>query len=96
MQPAVQEFVALCRLPDSASASIEELQHLEDLLGRIRTPLTDDEARALTGCFGTDDCFGLAWSLLHAIETSPGWPLVDVLSNADNEWIKRLRERSSV
>ena len=40
--------------------------------------------------------FGLAWSLLHAIETAPGWPLMDVLSNADNEWIERLRERSSV
>jgi hypothetical protein len=95
MQSAVQEFVALGRLPDSAGASIEVLQRLEDVLRRIRTPLTDDEARALTGCFGTDDCFGVAWSLLHAIETAPGWPLVDILGSADNEWIERLRERSS-
>ena len=96
MQPAVQEFVALGRLPDSVGASVEALQRLEEILRRIRTPLTNDEARALTECFGPDDCFGLAWSLLHAIETAPGWPLVDVLGDADNEWIGRLRERSSM
>ncbi len=96
MQPAVQEFVALGRLPDSAGASVEALQRLEEILRRIRTPLTNDEARALTGCFGTDDCFGLAWGLLHSIETAPGWPLLDVLGDADNEWIGRLRERSSM
>lgn len=95
MQPAVQELVALGRLPDSPGASIDALQRLEDTVRGIRTPLTNEEARALTGCFGTDDCFGLAWSLLHAIETAPGWPLVDVLGDADNEWIERLRERSS-
>jgi hypothetical protein len=29
-------------------------------------------------------------------ELAPGGPLADVLGNADNEWIKRLRERSSI
>jgi hypothetical protein len=96
MQPTVEEIVALGRLPDSAGASVEALQRLEDLFRRIRTPLTNDEARALMGGFGTDDCFGMAWSLLHAIETAPGWPLADVLGNIDNEWIERLRVRSSI
>ena len=96
MQPAVQEFVELGRLPDGADASVEDLRRREEILGRIRTPLIDDEARALTACFGTDDCFGFAWNLLHAIETSPSWPLADILGNADNEWIGRLRERSSI
>lgn len=46
--------------------------------------------------FGQDDCFGLAWSMLHLIETSPNWPLADVLSDFSNEWIYRLRERAGV
>ncbi len=96
MQPAVEEFVALGKLPDSAGASVEALQRLEEVFLRIRTPLTDDEARALTVCFGTDDCFGVASSLLHAIETAPGWPLADILGDTDNEWIERLREHSSM
>lgn len=96
MQTAVQELVALGRLPDSESASVEALQRIEDAVRAIRTPLTNAEARALTGCFGSDDCFGLAWSLVHAIETAPDWPLVDVLGEVDNEWIELLRERASV
>ena len=24
------------------------------------------------GVFGPDECFGLAWSILHLIETAPG------------------------
>lgn len=94
MQPAVQEFVAPGRLPGSAEASLDSLQRLLDIVRRIRTPLTNDEARALTGCFGADDCFGVAWSLLHALETAPGWPLADVPGRAGNAWIDLLRERS--
>jgi hypothetical protein len=95
-QHAVEEFLALGRLPDSESATVEALQRFEEVFRRIRRPLTDDEARALTNCFGADDCFGLAWSLLHAIETAPGWPLVDALQEARNDWIATLRQRASL
>ncbi|MDX2851185.1 hypothetical protein [Actinacidiphila glaucinigra] len=33
--------------------------------------MTDEEAHALAGCFGDDECFGVAWVLLHLIETAP-------------------------
>lgn len=48
----------------------------------------------MVSLFGQDSCFGLAWSLLHLIETSPNWPLSDVLSNCSNEWVLRLRDRA--
>lgn len=48
----------------------------------------------MVSLFGQDSCFGLAWSLLHLIETSPNWPLADVLSNCSNEWAVRLHERA--
>ncbi|MDB6032726.1 MAG: hypothetical protein JWM16_3064, partial [Verrucomicrobiales bacterium] len=34
---------------------------------------------ALVKVFGPDDYYGLAWSLLHLIESAPGWPLADCL-----------------
>lgn len=52
-------------------------------------------ARALVQLFGPDDCFGLAWSLLHLIETLPGWPSEDTLKGLHGEWIDRLRERAA-
>jgi hypothetical protein len=45
--------------------------------------------------FGPDDCFGLGWTLLHLIETAPGWPIKAVLDGSQGEWIDRLRERST-
>jgi hypothetical protein len=44
--------------------------------------------------FGDDDCFGLAWTLLHLIESTPGWPLPAALPDLRNEWVRRLRERA--
>lgn len=96
MQPSVSQLVALGRLPVSEGAHVEELQRFQDALQGMRKPLTDDEARALVQCFGTDDCFGLAWSLLHAIETAPGWPLKDVLEGSEKSWIVRMRQRASL
>ena len=57
--------------------------------------MTDEEAKLLLGSFGPDDCFGLAWTLLHLIETAPGARhLVVEPSATDNEWIQSLWRRS--
>jgi hypothetical protein len=53
-----------------------------------------DEAKALVELFGADDCFGLAWTLLHAIETAPGRPILDALGDTENQWIARLKQRA--
>ena len=37
----------------------------------VKPPVTDEEAEELVECFGPDDCFSLAWSLVHLVETSP-------------------------
>ncbi|MEU0382903.1 hypothetical protein [Streptomyces chartreusis] len=51
---------------------IEVISETQRLLERIPKPVTDDEAQALATLFGPDNCFGLAWTLLHLIETAPG------------------------
>jgi len=95
MQSAVEELVKIGQLPSEVDPDVELLKRIENLLARVEEPVADDEARALAKLFGPDDCFGLAWALLHAIETAPGWPLQDVLSGPKNWWIDTLIQRVS-
>lgn len=90
----IEELNALGPLPSEDSRDIELLKKYDYLYRAITPPLTDDEARILVKLFGSDGCFGLASSLVHLIETSPGWPLEDCLYNMDNEWVLELRNRA--
>ena len=95
MQPAIERLVQIGPLPSSSVATAPVLQEVEALLANVQTPITDAEARAMVRLFGPDDCFGLAWSLLYLIETSPGWPIEDALDGVYGYWIDRLRERAA-
>jgi len=94
MRQAVIELVKLGQLPASDEADVSKVEQFEQRIAEISGPVSDDEARALIGVFGSDDCFGLAWSLLHLIESAPNWPLLDCLRDMDNEWVKRLYSRA--
>ena len=94
MQRAVSGLLRLGPLPSSAAATVPSIQAFQDLLSKVRTPITDEEACALVKLFGPDDCFGLAWTLLHLIETAPGWPVEGALNGLEGEWIERHRERA--
>lgn len=89
----VRQLCALGSLPPATATSPEHLRAYETLLSKVTRPLSDDEARALVVLFGPDDCYGLAWTLLHLIETAPGWPLPDCLQGT-GEWIETLRSRA--
>jgi hypothetical protein len=87
----VREFVRKGPLPDSRSASVEHLRELQEALEAITGPVTDDEAALLMTAFGPDDCFGLAWVLLHLIETAPGGaPITEDPGPDANEWVRRM------
>jgi hypothetical protein len=94
MQPAILALVELGPLPSSGVATVSMLQAFEEQFSNVQTPVTDEEACALVKLFGSDDCFGLAWTLLHLIETAPGWPLKGALDGLEGEWADRLRERA--
>jgi hypothetical protein len=94
MQTAVVELARMGSLPMSAGADPKIVESWQNVLAAVKTPVSDDEARVLVQVFGPDDCFGLAWTLLHLIETAPNWPLSDCLSLDDNEWIGRLKVRA--
>jgi hypothetical protein len=94
MQQAISALLGLGPLPSSAVVAVSTMQAFEDQLSKVRTPITDEEACALVQLFGPDDCFGLAWTVLHLIETAPGWPVESALNGLEGEWIERLRERA--
>jgi hypothetical protein len=95
MQAPIGALIELGPLPASIDATVPILQQFEEQLSKVKTPITDQEARMLIGLFGPDDCFGLAWTLLHLVETAPGWPIEGVLDDVEGEWADRLRERAA-
>ncbi|MFC9692916.1 hypothetical protein ACFTSF_30480 [Kribbella sp. NPDC056951] len=56
-------------------------------------PVTDEETQQLTLAFGDDDCFGVAWSLLHLIETAPGAQTAVYSLRPENMWVQLLNAR---
>lgn len=98
----VWDFLALGRLPTTAPLAADVtpavIARHEAALNGIPRPVSDHEAAVLVTGFGTDDCFGLAWSLIHLIETSPaakaGRLLTERPAAAANEWVWLLWERA--
>ncbi|MBT2487862.1 hypothetical protein J7E96_04805 [Streptomyces sp. ISL-96] len=93
MRPEVQAFVAEGPLPDE-DGSEEEIGRRVQQLEAISRPVTAEEARALVACFGPDDCYGVAWSLLHIIETGPDPVLTTKPAPDSSEWLDRLWRRA--
>ncbi|MFB7835296.1 hypothetical protein ACFVFF_04255 [Streptomyces sp. NPDC057680] len=89
MRPEVQAFVVDGPLPDW-DASEEEIDRRAEQLDAIPKPVTREEARALVACFGPDDCYGVAWALMHLIETGPNPVLATDPGPEANEWHQRL------
>lgn len=92
IRQAVADFLAAGPLPDE-DQSVEAIQHSQDLLEQIEAPVTDEEAASLLNGFGPDDCYGLAWTLLHLIETAPSAQTAQYPADSDNPWIQLLRRR---
>lgn len=89
----IENLNTLGPLPSEDDADVVLLKEYDKLYRAIISPITDQEARILVRLFGPDGCFGLASSILHLIETAPGWPLEDCLTDLNNEWIVELRNR---
>jgi hypothetical protein len=96
MRPEITNLLNQGLLPTSKS-DIQQIKAWQEAFEKITPPVSDEEAETLLTLFQPidDDCFGLAWSLIHLIETSPGWPLLTCIQQTNNPWITRLRERSS-
>ncbi len=94
MRTLVTQLIALGQFPSEQEAAAPQVQEFEQVIRKIEPPLTKEEALALLSVFGQDGCFGLAWSLLHLIETAPGWPYPEARLRAANPWVKSMLERA--
>lgn len=94
MRPEIRTLVELGRLPSEDGTDIEKLRKFDEAYRGITAPLTDEEAISLIAVFGDDGCFGLASSLMHLIETAPGWPIGKCLTNITNPWVLELKSRA--
>jgi len=93
VRPSILRLSSLGSLPAS-DALVDSIQKYEEAIRAIVAPVTNEEAMILVRLFGPDDCFGLAWSLLHLVETAPAWPIPECLGQKTNEWIQRLEKRA--
>jgi hypothetical protein len=97
MREQIEELAKMGPLPSEDIAlrenQEERIKRYDTLISSITTPLTDEEARVLVRLFGSDDCFEMAETLVHLIETASGWPLWECLEDTSNEWIQTLRLR---
>jgi hypothetical protein len=94
VRPEIRRLVELGRLPSEDDGDVETLRKYEIEYRGITRPITDEEAIALLGLFGEDGCFGLASSLMHLVETAPGWPIEVCLTDTGNPWILELKKRA--
>ncbi|WP_263101787.1 hypothetical protein [Kitasatospora sp. DSM 101779] len=93
MRPEVAAFVADGPLPDE-DAHEDEIDRRVRQLEAITRPVTAEEAARLAQCFGPDDCYGVAWTLLHLVESAPTPVLTAEPGQDTNEWHRRLRRRA--
>ena len=94
MRREIEELLALGQFPDSRHVQPDVIERQQALLDLIIPPISDAEAKELVRLFGNDEYFGLAWTVLHLIESAPSWPIQDCLGDTSNEWIERLMKRA--
>lgn len=96
MQLAVKQLVQLGPLPSEGPNADERLvAQYEQLIHSVLRPVSDEEAIKLTGLFGPDTCFGLAWMVVHLIESAPGWPIKPCFQKSSSPWIQLLKVRAN-
>lgn len=94
MQESVARLVAVA--PKFTEAMEDEaLDAASDLILQLTGPYGEDDVRALFSLLPADDdsAYGLNWAILHAIESSPVWPLWDLLKERPHAWADRLARR---
>ncbi len=90
VRKCVEEFVKLGALRESGIATEHDLDQRVTMLKMITAPVTDEEALALYESFGPDECFGVAWTLLHLTETAPNYPRPPEPTFQRSAWLRTV------
>jgi hypothetical protein len=92
----ILDFASQGSFPSSESTDEIVVTRMTEALLRIQPPVTRDEAILLASSFGPDEYFGLAWTLVHLIESASGGVPFDALPEEvrKNEWVRLMEERA--
>jgi hypothetical protein len=73
--------LSLGQLPAADALTERQAERFAEFLGHLPDAPTGVEAAALVGLLPPDEttAFGLAWTVVHSIESSPEWPRWEVL-----------------
>ena len=73
----------------------QQLALATSAIDALSRPLSAADIRALLLLLpkGGDTASELNWTILHAIEASPAWPLWDTLRDDESKWVQILRRR---
>ena len=95
MRESVVALLAMGELPPESVDDEALWSRWEDAVRAVTQPAEDDEAAAVLGCFPRSEqsSYGLAWHLLHFVESSPTWPRWELLDDR-SPWVTFLRERA--
>ncbi len=95
MRPSVAAVLALGRLPAESVDDLEVWLRFEQALGALPERCLDEDALVLVDTFpeAEESAYGLAWTLLHFIETAPSWPIPAALDDR-SPWVVLLRRRA--
>ena len=93
MQSVGLALTKLDGLPCREDVHDDWFAKFQGYLSEIEKPVSNEEAVELAKMPGPDDCFGMAWGLIHAIETAPGWPLEEAISEVNETWKNIFRDR---
>lgn len=99
VRPLINEMQQLGSMPTDQEADADEARadRWEELVTALNAQgnVTVPEARVLVQLLPVDetDCYGVAWTLLHVIESASEWPDQTALDAVSGPWGERLRER---
>ena len=101
MRHSVEELNRLGPMPTDAESEEQPVRaaRWERLVGELFSAgdVTDTEAAELVKLFPRDDTdsFGVAWTLVHVVESAPSWPLDEAITDAAGPWPELLKQRAS-
>ncbi|UCI06020.1 hypothetical protein [Mesorhizobium sp. B1-1-8] len=94
MQDAVRN---LCKVAPKLTDNLafEQITVAQMCIESVILPLSVEDVSALISLLPAegDTAYGLNWTILHAVEKAPGWPMWDMLRDEGNDWVRLLRRR---